>query len=145
MDQNNPITSNPEMPQPLNTAAQTPTQMPMGVPTPPLGGIPSAGLPPQLPTTPDISKTSGGSKKMMMVIIIILVLAVLGVGGYFAYSMMGSKTDSSEEAQEEVTTPTPDLSGLETELEDIEITDPERDLAEIDKDISLLEATPSAR
>lgn len=126
----NPV--GPGMPEPLNTAAQAPTQMPMGSPTPPLGRSAGEGLP---------AKASG-SKKIMITIIILLMLAVLGVGGYYFYTMPKT-TDTPKEKEDNQ--PEQDFTVLETELDSIEVIDPEGELAEVDKEIALLEATPSSR
>ncbi|MBI2593616.1 hypothetical protein HYW44_03160 [Candidatus Daviesbacteria bacterium] len=126
----NPV--GPGMPEPLNTAAQTPTEMPMGSPTPPLGRSAGEGLP---------ARTTG-SKKIMIIVIVLLVLGILGVGGYYFYTIPKSTETSKESVDKQ---PEQDFNVLGTELDSIEVTDPEGELAEIDKEIALLEATPSSR
>lgn len=127
----NPVVS-PGMPEPLNTAAQTPTQMPMGSPTPPLGRSVGEGLPAKAP----------GSKKIMIIVIILLTLGILGVGGYYFYTIPKT-TDTPQEKEDKQ--PEQDFSVLGTELDSIEVIDPEGDLAEVDREIALLEATSSSK
>lgn len=126
----NPVS--PGMPEPLNTAAQTPTVMPMGSQTPPLGRSSGEGLPAK----------AHGSKKIMITIIILLILSILGVGGYYFYTM--PKTTDTPEGKAD-SQPEQDFNVLETELDSIEVIDPEGDLAEVDKEIALLEATSSSK
>jgi uncharacterized protein HemX len=131
----------PGMPEPLNTTAQTPTEMPMGNPTPPLGGSAGEGLPVQAPGTINVNKSSGGSKKIMIAVILLLILAILGVGGYYFYTIPKTTDTPKEKVDNQ---PEQELTGLVTKLDSIEVTDPEGDLAEVDKEIALLEATPSS-
>lgn len=150
MDQNKigmtstPLT--PETPQPLGAVSDPQMGMSIGsapgasgtppVIPPPIG----QGLPPELPQA-DLGNKSGG-KKMMMIGIIVILLLLLGAGGYYYTTMMNT------EVEEEVETPVqPDheLTLIQTETEQIEISDPETDLSGIDQEISSLEATPSAR
>ena len=135
----------PEIPQPLNTAGPvmagtTSTSSPVSDSNAlPLGG----SLPVQLPGNPEVTQSSGGSKKMMIIIIIILVLAILGVGGYYFYMQYASKGSKSTSSSPDIKT-APDLSGLKKEADGIQVTDPTGDLVDVDKEINLLEATPSA-
>lgn len=145
MEPNNPMDNptgqvpNPGMPQPLNTSAQMPTGMPME-PTQPLAPQ-GVGLPSQLPGTPEVSKTGGSSKMLWIIGIIVLILVVLG-GGYYFYTNTNKEISKSGSTKSQ---PDAGLTSLETELKSIEITDPEGDLAEVDQEIGLLEATPSSR
>lgn len=124
MDPNNP--ASPGMPQPLNTS-QTPVETPIGVPTS------------QAPSP--VTSSSSGSKKIMIIAIIILVLAVLGIVGYYFYTMsMKSKAAATEEEVQA----NQEAAALQDSLDSIENTDPEEELAQIDNEISLLEATPSS-
>lgn len=131
-----PATSpNPEMPQPLNTS--NPVIPDTSGTNISLGG----GLPPQMPGNPQVNPSSGGGKKMMIIIIAVLVLAILGVGVYYFYMQYGKK---SPQPETQTTQSTQELNNLQTEVESIEVTDPAADLVEVDKEINLLEATPSA-
>ena len=133
---------NPEMPQPLGTSSQMPTEIPLGEPTipvPPGGG----GLPPQMPSSPpEVSKPQGSSKKIMFVGIIVVVLIILGIGVYYFYSTMNKPV--SEPEVTEAPQSTEELDQLNSELEGVDVTDPEGDLVEVDQEIILLEATPAA-
>lgn len=134
-------TAGPGMPQPLNTAAQTPVGMTPETPNT-LGRSAGEGLPAQSSGNPVVSASSGGSKKIMIMIIVILILAIIGAGVYYFYS-----SDKPEKEAEEVVDnqSMSELTGLEGDLENIETSDPENDLTELNQDINLLEATPSSR
>lgn len=153
MEPNNPA-NNPEtnqtpsenpnmgMPQPLNTSAQAPTVMPMGEPTPPPPPPQSGGLPQELPNSLQVSKASGKSGMFIMMSIIVVILIILGIGGYYFYTNMGQ---AGNKQTPQTPQNTQELTGLATELEGVELADPEGDLKEIDREITLLEATPSSR
>lgn len=134
----------PKTPQPLNAVPEPQIGMSLGSSLPGTGTPPpppaaGSGLPPELSAVPD--GKSGGSKKMMIVIALIVVI-LLGIGGYYFYSTMMNQPGETPETD---TQSDADLTGLETELEQIQVTDPDGDLLEVDKEITLLEATPSAR
>lgn len=144
MDQNNnPL--NPPAPNLAgftNNPAPVPPEMPQGSPNPPVANNIPQGLPVQPPPAAAQSTSPGGSKKMMILIIILLIFAVLGIGGYYLYSMQNKSSDSVPKVDTQAEL---DLAVLEEELGKIDVSEPEDDLTEVDAEISLLEATPSLR
>lgn len=131
-----------EMPQPLNTSVQIPTEMPLGGSTPPPPPPPqNVGLPPELPNSPQVSKPPGKSGMLMIMGIIAVILIILGVGGYYFYTNIGfGKTSGGSD-----TKTTQELKGLEGELDSVEVTFPEKDLTDVDSEITQLEATSSSK
>lgn len=153
MDPNNPA-NNPQdgqappqspimgMPQSLNTSLQTPTEMPMGEPTPPPQ---NGGLPPELPGSPQVSKAPGGSGMFMLMSAVAVILVILGIGVYYFYTNMGKSGNKQTPQTPESSRDNQSLTGLAAEVNGIDLVDPEKDLEEIDQEIILLEATPSSR
>jgi uncharacterized protein HemX len=96
------------------------------------------------PVMPNVTQSSGGgSKKSMMIIIIVLILAILGAGGFYYYQMMSK--DSGETAASPTPADNKDLDNLNTEVESIEVSDPDGAMMEIDTQIAGLDATASAK
>lgn len=150
---NNPENSTPES----DTQPLAPPAMNQGITDPDsLGPIPAPSIPPPnppapssgaVPVVPVITPAGGGSKKPVMIaVIIVLLIAILGTGGYFAYKMMGVPEQTEEQTETTVDNTGKDLGNLETEMQGIQITDPESDLVEINQDINALDspASPSA-
>ncbi len=118
---------------------------------PVLGGAPTAATPatPPIQTLPTVNKTdpsapvpaAGGSKKtMMMLIIIFLVVGVLIAGGFLAYQMVSKKNPDLQ--------PPSAIEGQANEMvsesSNLEITEVDSEFMDIDKEITALDATPSA-
>lgn len=138
----------PETPQPLGTGSELQMGMSIGSSvagasgTPPIVPPPAGqGLPPELPHVDQENKSGG--KKMMMIGVIVILLLLLGGAGYYYYSTMTGTP--VEEVVETQSVPDSELTNLQTEIDQIEVADPEADLAGIDEEIKLIEATPSAR
>lgn len=145
---------------PVNPVPETDTQ-PIVPPSPnqatpdsaSLGAIPAPAVPPPIPPTPaggsvpvipEVTQAGGSSKKPVMIaVIIVLLIAILGTGGYFAYKMMGVPKQAEEQTETSVDTTGKDLGNLETETQEVQITDPDSDLLEIDQDINALDASAS--
>ena len=151
MDNNNPtpLTDTPMVPAGMTTPApiqsgpaQTPTEMPMGQPIPPTPPA-DGGLPPQIPVTPEVTK-SKGSKMMIWMVVIIIVLIILGVGGYYFYAMnMQSKTMSNETGTSQ-TQSADELDSLNKQVEQVQVEDPTGDLTAVDQQIGQLEPVPTS-
>lgn len=135
---------------------QTNSQTPLTQPSAPFSALPGEpqasqppppppGLPAQMPASPDVTQAKGSSKTMMMVFIIVLVVLILAVGGYYYYiTMQKSSSDTADPQTANTAATTNEFDGLEDEVKNIEVTDPAQDLAEVDKEINLLDASPSA-
>lgn len=136
------------IPQPLNTSAQVPTEMPIGEPTPPPPSPQNEGLPSNLPNSPQVNKAPGKSGKFILMSIIVLIVIILGIGGYYFYANMnlsGNKQTPESPKATQNNQNKEEVAGLATELEELELTDPEGDLEEINQEINSLEATQSSR
>lgn len=140
-----------------NSLTPPPTTPPPAVPPPtPPGDLPAAPVipapEPVAPTAvkPEVTQAPGGSSKkpMMIAIIIVLIIAILGVGGFFAFNTMQQKPAAEAEPvkTEEGTEDTSkkDIENLNSEVAQIELTDPDADLAEVDKDIAAIDASPAS-
>jgi len=141
---NDPLAPPPAPPTPPLTPS--PTSMGDLPPAPPAATQP---LPqPVIPPAPEVTQSAGdtGSKKPMMIALIVaLVIAILGVGGFYAYTIMGTPKDvETEQTKESPDTSSQDIKNLGAEVQDIELADPETALMEIDKEITALDATPAA-
>ncbi len=139
MDQTNPAQS-PQMPAetPVSTPFSAPSQQPAQQPPPPPPGLPS-----QLPPSPEVTQAKGGSKKMMMVFIMVLIALILAVGGYYYYITMQKAPSGANPETENTAASVNEFDGLETEVKNIEVTDPADDLMDVDKEINLLDASAS--
>ena len=143
---------------PLNDPlAPPPAAPPPGPPPTPPGDLPAApppAMPPPpsmtvpSPVQPEVTQASGGSSKkpMMIAVIIVLLIAILGVGGFFAFNGMNKKPAEQEAGTntgEMSDTTDQDIENLNTEIEQIEIADPAGDLMEIDQQITAIDASAS--
>lgn len=139
-----PQDSNPGTTQPLNPV-QVPTEMPMGEPTAPLLPPQSTGLPVDLPSTVEVSKPKGSSGILIVMSIILVILIISGVGGYLFYTNMNKPINNPPTQVVQSNQNNQELTGLSSELENVELADPEGALGEVNQEITLLEATPSSK
>ena len=137
---NDPLTPPPGAPPPVAPPPTPPGDLPVAPAMPPPA---PAGMG---PVQPEVTQAPGGSSKkpMMIAIIIVLLIAILGVGGFFAFNMMGQPTDDKvvPPTQTEDTT-NADVEALNDEVEGIELGDPASDMAEIDSQINAIDASAS--
>ena len=95
---------------------------------------------------PEVTQAPPGSKKPMMIaLIIVLVIAILGVGGFYAYTLMSAPKDTKTADETKAPdTSKADVEALNSEVVGIDVPDPDAALTEIDTEITALDATPAA-
>jgi uncharacterized protein HemX len=133
MDSNN---TSPTPASAIPPAPETPISAPSMPPPPPPASAPAS--------VTQAGEGSGSKKKMMMTIIIVLIVAILAAGGFYYYQMMSGNTETPENT-DQTTSGGEDLEKLNTEVKEIQVTDPEGSLAEIDEQITSLDSTASAK
>jgi hypothetical protein len=141
-----PLNDQPAAPPPSSPASPSLTPPPTSP-----GDLPSAPpMPPPAPAStgaikPEVTQAAGGSKKPVMIaIIIVLIIAILGIGGFFIFNIMIKPADEEPaETEETAGSSNQDIENLNTEVKQIEITDPEADLMEVDQQINTIDASAS--
>lgn len=123
MDNNNPQPAVPPMPSPLTTAQAAPPPAPT---TSPQANV----------VIPGNGSSSGGSKKMVFIIIAILLVAIVALGGWL-YLQSNAKKEGAKQSVE-TSQNTAEINNLDqdlTQVSQINLGDPDQDIATIDAEL----------
>lgn len=120
---------------------EAPAPTPQSVPTPvqqPTQDMPPVTTPPN--NTPIKSSNSGGNKVIMAIGVILIIAVVTGAGAYLfkSYNSQPAPVVPAQVNYTPTTVPSPTLASPSSELENLDIGNPEADLNNINQDINQL-------